>query len=283
MPRSRRKALLSVDLPTRVHPHDGDLGGLRPVPRPEDLERQLERAMEALDRCGLRATFFAAGKLVPVLPADLWRRMAARHRVGCLGFEGRAVATASANGFREDVSMGRRALEDVTGAAVVSHRAPDYVGDDCEPWFAEVLVEAGYSLDSSRLVADPPEGFSGIEPLSGSGGDAVEVPLMAVAVGSRRFAVVGGGQFRLLPLASIRLLLDRADALGFQPLVFLHPEDFDTKAAPVEPQGPLAWVARAGEAVRRVGRDTIEDKLSALGYRYAFEPLESVLESVRVR
>jgi hypothetical protein len=278
MARSRSKALLTVDLPTRVHPHDGDLGGLRPVPRPEDLERQIERAMEALERCQLRATFFAAAKLVPVLPADLWRRMAAQHQIGCLGFEGRAVATMSAQSFRDDVSMGRRALEDVTGAMVVAHRAPEFVGEDCPAWFTEVLVESGYLVDSSRLVSNPSEGFTGLEPLSDPPGGAVEVPLMAVAVGSRRFAVVGGSQFRLLPLASIRLLLDRAHTLGFRPMVFLHPEDFDTKAASIEPQGPLAWVARAGEVVRRVGRDTVEDKLVALGYRYRFEPLQSVFE-----
>jgi hypothetical protein len=279
MPRPRRRALLTVDLPTRVHPHDGDLGGLRPVPRPEDLERQVERAMEALERRGLRATFFAAGKLAAVLPADLWRRMAQQHHVGCLGFEGRAPASVSVESFREDVSMGRRALEDVTGARVVAHRAPDFVGDAAPPWFGEVLVEVGYAIDSSRLEADPPEGFTGLECLSGPTGEVVEVPLMAVAVGSRRFAVVGGSQFRLLPLASIRLLLERAETLGFRPMLFLHPEDFDTKAAAVESQGPLAWVARAGEVVRRVGRDTVEEKLEALGYRYAFEPLESVLES----
>jgi peptidoglycan/xylan/chitin deacetylase (PgdA/CDA1 family) len=277
MPRARRQALLTVDLPTRVHPHDGDLGGLRPVPRPEDLERQIELTMQTLERCDVRATFFSPAKLASVLPVRLWQQVAARHRIGSLGFDGRPVATMTAESFREDVGAAKRALEDVTGSSVVSHRAPDFVGDDCEPWFFDALAQAGHRLDSSRLVAQPPEGFTGVEPL-GETGDAFEVPLMAVAVGSRRFAVVGGSQFRLLPLASIRLLLDRADTLGFRPMVFLHPEDFDAKAAPIEPQGPLAWVARAGEIVRRAGRDTVEEKLEALGYRYAFAPLESVLE-----
>jgi hypothetical protein len=252
---------------------------LRPVPRPEDLERQIERALEALERRELRVTFFAAAKLVPVLPADLWRRMAEHHGVGCLGFEGRPVTTMTAEAFRDDVTMGRRALEDVTGSAVVAHRAPDFVGVEDVPWLGEVLVEAGYLVDSSRLISDPDEGFSGTEPLAEASPEGLQVPLMAVAVGSRRFAVVGGSQFRLLPLASIRLLLDRAQTLGFRPMVFLHPEDFDTKAASTEPHGPLAWVARAGEVVRRVGRDTVEDKLDALGYRFEFEPLEAVLGS----
>lgn len=277
MPRSRRKALLTVDLPTRVHPHDTDLGGLRPVPRPEDLERQIERTLETLERCAVQATFFSVAKLVPVLPAVLWRRVAEHHHIGSMGFTGRPVVTMGVDDFREDASAGRRALEDVTGAPVVAHRAPDFVADEIEPWFADALVETGHAIDSSRLVADPPEGFSGLLPLGATEGGALEVPLMAVAVGSRRFAVVGGSQFRLLPLASIRLLLDRAETLGFAPMVFLHPEDFDTTAAPAEPQGPLAWVGRASEAVRRAGRGTVEEKLNALGYRYAFEPLESVL------
>ena len=276
MPRTRRPALLSVDLPTRVHPHDGDLGGLRPVPRPEDLERQIELTLQMLDRCEVRATFFCPAKLAAVLSADTWRSIAAHHRIGSLGSQGRPPSTMSAEEFEQDVGAARRTLEDLVGAPVVSHRAPEFLGDDCEPWFFDALLRTGHRIDSSRLIAQPPEGFTGLEPLGDVEG-AFEVPLMAVAVGSRRFAVVGGSQFRLLPLASIRLLLDRAEALGFRPMIFLHPEDFDTKATPAEPQGPLAWVGRAGELVRRVGRDTVEDKLKALGYRYAFAPVESVL------
>jgi peptidoglycan/xylan/chitin deacetylase (PgdA/CDA1 family) len=271
----RRTAILTVDLEDYRRQELRDHLG-RPQPsNPLEVERQLDMLLELFDSCSAVATFFAVARLVEELPRSVWSRITRKHRLGCHGHEHLRVSEQGRDGFREDVRSAKRMLEDAAGVPVVSYRAPYFSADGCDPWFGETLGETGFTLDSSRRLSSKPAGSSKTLPLEGSGGAVMELPLCSIGVGHKRLTVIGGTYFRLLPLAVIRRLLDRAEALGFVPVVYLHPYDVDPNAPPLE----YPWThvkGRGGDWMRRRGRASAGDKLRALCESYEFQAAESV-------
>jgi peptidoglycan/xylan/chitin deacetylase (PgdA/CDA1 family) len=232
--------------------------------------------LELFASCRATATFFSVGRLVAELPRSVWGRITEHHRLGCHGHEHLRVAEQGRERFRQDVSTAKKTLEDAAAVPVLSYRAPYFSADGCDPWFGEVLGEVGFRLDSSRRYTAAPGGGRGMAPLEGSQGRVTEVPLCSLGVGAKRLTVIGGTYFRWLPLAVIERLLGRADALGFIPVVYLHPYDIDPRAAPLEyPSGYLK--ERGGDWMRRQGRASAGDKLRALAERYAFEAAETLV------
>jgi peptidoglycan/xylan/chitin deacetylase (PgdA/CDA1 family) len=273
----RHKALLTVDLEDyRRQATRDDLGG-DPAPNPTEVESQLDILLTAFEELSARATFFTVGRLTRELGASAWKRIVGHHELGCHGDEHERVWEQGERRFREDLRRAKDSLEQCAGVPVRSYRAPYFSSDGCDPWFGEVLGELGFRVDSSRRLGVPPKGFSGTLDLPGSGGRVKEVPLPSVGFGLKRLTVIGGTYFRLLPLEVCRLLLKRARAEGFIPMVYLHPYDVDATAAPLDyPAGVRHWAGRAGDSLRRFGRATAVAKLRALANEYAFEPLSTL-------
>jgi peptidoglycan/xylan/chitin deacetylase (PgdA/CDA1 family) len=271
----RRRAVLTVDLEDYRRQELRDHLG-RPQPaNPAEVEKQVELLLELFERCGATATFFSVGRLVEELPRGLWSRITAKHRLGCHGHEHVRVAAQGALAFKEDVLTARKALEDVAGVPVVAYRAPYFSADGCDPWFGDVLAETGFRFDSSRRFSTLPSGSDGTVPLEGGGGAVTELPLCSLGIGPKRLTVIGGTYFRLLPLAVTQRLLARAEALGFVPVVYLHPYDVDPDAPPLTyPPGFLKQ--RGGDWMRRQGRASAGDKLRALSRVYEFEAIETL-------
>jgi peptidoglycan/xylan/chitin deacetylase (PgdA/CDA1 family) len=271
----RRTAVLTVDLEDYRRQELRDHLG-RPQPaNPSEVERQVDLLLELFASCDATATFFSVGRLVGELPRSVWGRITGRHRLGCHGHEHLRVSEQGRERFREDVRTAKQTLEDAAGVPVVSYRAPYFSADGCDPWFGEVLAEEGFRLDSSRRYSSPQAG-TGTSLLAGSQGRVTELPLCSLGVGPKRLTVIGGTYFRLLPLGVIERLLGRAEALGFVPVVYLHPYDVDPSAAPLAyPPGYLK--ERGGDWMRRRGRTAAGDKLRALARSYAFRAAETLV------
>lgn len=272
----RPRACLSVDLEDYRRQELSRLLDASFPPNPDEVGRQLDLLLEAFESCGASATFFTVGRLTGELAASAWQRIGPRHRIGCHGHQHVHVYRLGPRAFRDDLTAAKDALEQKLGRPVVSYRAPYFSSDGCDPWFGAELARAGFRFDSSRRLFAQPDGFEGTLPLAGSDGAVLEVPLPSLGFGPKKLAVIGGTYFRLLPLHVIRSLLDRAQRLRFVPTVYLHPYDIDPNAAPLDfPRGHLRH--RAGDRVRRTGRDSVVRKLRALAAIYSFEPLESLL------
>lgn len=274
----RPRALLTVDFEDYRRQLMRDYTG-RSEPYPREVRHQLDLTLELFEEIDASATFFAVGRLTEELDASAWQAIVARHRLGAHGYEHEWTSEQGPDRFAEDLRQAKESLEDASGTAIISYRAPYFGIDGCEPWFGAVLAEAGIRLDSSVRLADTPAGFAGTLPLEGSAGAVVEVPLPSLGRGPKRIAVIGGTYFRVLPLAVIRRLLDRAGATGFIPMIYLHPYDLDPEAPPLDvPPGPGWLDARTGDTLRRYGRAAAVDKLRQLAAVYRFEPLETVVE-----
>lgn len=271
----RRTAIMTVDLEDYRHHEQERMSGVRGDFYADEVAHQTELLLDTFDAHDISATFFTVGELASRLPQTMWRRLGARHRVGCHGHRHRHVHRLGPQAFVDDVVQGRAALQDATGSPVQSYRAPYFSADGCDPWFGEGLANAGFRLDSSRRITFM-KTPGGVAPLAGAGDRVVEVPLMSVGLGSKRLTIIGGTYFRLLPLAAIERLLDRAYAQGFAPMVYLHPYDIDPDADALRFSG-MGLRGRLGDRVRRIGRMSVSDKLAALSRRYQFGPAERLL------
>ena len=247
---------------------------------PREVERQLEDTLSLFDAIDARATFFTVGRLVSELAPSAWRELLDRHRLGCHGFEHYRVWKMGPTHFKQDLLAAKATLEDLAGLPVVSHRSPYFSSDGCDPWFGEVLAEAGISIDSSRRLRTAPAGFAGSHPLQGSGGAVHEVPLASIGFGPKRITVIGGTYMRVLPLPWIVRLLEQARAQGFVPMIYLHPYDLDPTAPPLAYERQLKYLwPRLGDWVRRLGRHTIAQKMHALSQLYDFQPIEALFDA----
>lgn len=279
--RGRARAILSVQLEDEVRLERQRAGTAAPGD-PALVERRLERALESLRTLGVRATFFAEGRLVAELSRSWWPAIvAAEHELGCQGLSRTIVGRLGPEQFADDARRGREALEDAAGAPVLAYRAPEFSADGCDPWFGEGLVAAGYRTDASRRVAALPEdAVAGCYPLEGSGDAIVEVPLPMLPanlpIAGHRVVFLGSAAFRMLPLPTLRVAFELAEQQGFIPQVVLQLGDLD-------PQGPQAysadistWRSRIDQLWRSTGRQGVTNKLQQLTWRWSFDTISSV-------
>src|SRR5437868_12700663 len=81
---------------------------------------------------------------------DVVRRIAdAQHEVASHGYAHRRVPTLTRREFQDEVRRSKQMREDLTGHAVLGYRAPSFSIIPGYEWAFDVLIEEGYSYDSS--------------------------------------------------------------------------------------------------------------------------------------
>lgn len=274
--RGRAPAILSVQLDDELRLDRERQGQVGPGD-PALVERRISLAIEALAQLDVRATFFAEGRLAAEVSRATWRSLVERHELGCQGLSRTPVGRLGPERFADDARRGREALQDAAGISVQAFRAPEYAVEGCDPWFGAGLRDAGYSADSSqRLPILPDNAARGRFELVGSDGRVLETPLASLSLGAQRSLVLGSATFRMLPLPTIRVLLERAEGQGFVPQVVLQLSDFDPDAGANAPESGLR--ARFEHMLRNAGREGVIGKLQQLGFRWSFGPLALALD-----
>jgi polysaccharide deacetylase family protein (PEP-CTERM system associated) len=225
------------------------------------VERNTDRLLALMAGHGARGTFFTLGWVADRFPALVRRIADAGHEVASHGYWHQRIPTITEAAFRDDVRRARAALEDACGQAVTGYRAPSFSLTDDVPWATRVLVEEGYTYDSSRFpIARRGYGAASgrIEPhvIDTASGPLAEYPPAVWMVAGQRVPVAGGGWFRQLPLAVIRRGLAAVLESGMPAVFYIHPWEID----PHQPRLPVGVVTRIRHyrglhhAERRLGR-----------------------------
>lgn len=272
--RGRARAILSIHLEDVVRLEQQRTGGAAPGD-PARVERALDRALASLDALGVRATFFAEGRLVAELSRRWWSRIAVNHELASCGLSRTIVGRLGPEQFAEDARRGREALEDAAGAQVVTYRAPEFSADGCDPWFGQGLAAAGYRRDASRrLSAMPEHAADGRYPLEGADGRVVEIPLPMLPanlpIAGQRVMFLGSAAVRMLPLPTLRVAFELAEQQGFVPQIVLALADLDPKGQDAYIADTGTWRGRIDQLWRNTGRAGVTDKLRQLGWRWSF-------------
>ncbi len=248
------------------------------------LERQLDRLLGLLAGPGVRATFFCLGKSLVDAPQLVRRVAEAGHEIATHGWEHQLISRAGLDAFREDLRRSIGWLTDLTGQEVKGYRAPVFsVTPEQLEGFYDLCFEAGLAYDSSVFPFRGrrygiPDAARGPHVVRRDGDRRlVELPLATVDWLGRRWAVAGGGWWRLLPGWVIRRAVRRVNRDGLPFTTYLHPYEFDDRRlVAAEAAGPSTRATR-WTLQQNLGRATIYGKLASVLSAFRFGAAEDYL------
>ncbi len=231
-----------------------------------------DRILDLLAGTASKATFFVLGWVARQSPALVRRIADAGHEVGCHGDTHRRIFEMTPPEFREEVRRSRDTLREIVGRPVTAFRAPEWSMLRADNPALAVLVEEGFSIDSSLTTAPPvgdPANPARPTLLATSSGPILEVPpLMGTFFGRR--AIWGGGVCsRLTRESRVEAAIERSLADGVPPVLYVHPWEFD----PAHP--PMPGLSTLQRLVHFAGRGRTEERWARWLKRWTFAPISS--------
>jgi len=244
------------------------------------VEGSTEKILAILDEAGVKGTFFVLGWIAEKVPQLVKRIAACGHTVASHGTSHQFVYSQTEAEFREDVKTARKMLQDLSGQAVVSYRAPMFSITKKTPWAHRVLVEEGYLYDSSVFpihhdLYGNPDAPTRIHRIETESGPLLEFPPAIVKLLGQNIPVGGGGYFRLFPFTITRRMLKSINMAGNPFMFYLHPWEVDPDQ-PKVPGAPLKSRFRHYLNLKRTA-----SRLQRLLQTFSFAPMEEVLGQMR--
>ncbi len=204
------------------------------------------RLLDLFAETSTHATFFVLGWVAERYPALVRQIARSGHEIASHGYEHRLVYNMSPKEFRADIARAKRAIEDASGGAVRGFRAPSFSVTRQSLWALDVLIDEGYTYDSSVFpIRRDRYGLPGaprqVHLISRARGSIVEVPPSTVRLAGLTIPVAGGGYFRLYPYDLTRRAIRRLNECeGVPAVVYLHPWELD----PGQPRQSGSWLNR---------------------------------------
>lgn len=248
------------------------------------LERQLDRLLELLARRNCRATFFCLGKSLAPHPHLVRRVAEAGHELATHGWGHRRIGQIGLDAFREDLGRSIGWLTDLIGRPVYGHRAPAFsIPPGQLDKFYDICFDSGLTYDSSVFpfrgrrygIADAPRQPHMVR----QDGDRrlVEMPLATVTWLGRRWAIAGGGWWRLMPGWMIRRAVRRMNHEGIPFTAYVHPYEFDAQKLNAARAAGRSLNATRWTFKQNLGRASLYGKLDGLLAAFRFGAIEDYL------
>lgn len=245
---------------------------------PSRLEDNTRKLLALFEQHDTVATFFVLGWVAERF-GNLVKDIASQgHEVASHGYSHQLVFEQSPSVFRSETLRSKALLEDLIGQEVKGYRAASYSITRQSLWALDILVEAGFSYDSSIFpVYHDRYGMPGAPERvhlarAPGGGEIIEYPLTVARLARWRLPVAGGGYFRLYPYWFTRAMLRKSGRDLSQPFIFyLHPWEID----PQQPRiSDASWLSRFRHYLN-LGR--CEKRLEQLVTDFSFTTAAEVL------
>lgn len=201
------------------------------------VEGNTLRILDMLDEFALKATFFVLGWVAERLPALIKEISRRGHEIACHGYGHQLVYRLSPQEFRQDISRARNILEDICGERVHGYRAPSYSITAKSLWALDILVEEGFTYDSSIFpithdIYGIPGGKRFPHEISTHAGKIREFPIstfpLKVGWWKSQMPICGGGYLRLFPATLVAGAIQAINVREKQPvIVYFHPWELD--------------------------------------------------------
>jgi polysaccharide deacetylase family protein (PEP-CTERM system associated) len=203
--------------------------------------------LDLLAQFDVRGTFFILGWVAAEHPALVRRIAEAGHEIACHSHEHRLVYELSPAQFKADTMAALRAIQDACGVTPTSYRAPSFSITESSLWALEVLVECGFTHDSSVCpIVHDRYGIPGsprhAHTIQTPSGPIVEIPVATVELPGKRVAPIGGGGYlRLFPYRYTAAGIRRVNTVDAAPAcIYVHPWELD----PDQPRLATGSIAR---------------------------------------
>jgi len=213
-----------------------DSSAAPPLSQWESLESRLEKPVHLLldlfERNQVKATWFWLGWFAERHPELVCQCRDAGHEIGCHGYAHILAYQVGRKAFGEDISRGKKILEDISGKKVESFRAAGFSVTKDTDWTFEEIRQAGFLYDSS--VFPTTRGHGGIcsaplspYPIQTQWGTLLEFPQSVVEIFHKRLSLFGGGYLRLFPLFLIRKGIQSLEKHHRPLVIYVHPREVD--------------------------------------------------------
>jgi polysaccharide deacetylase family protein (PEP-CTERM system associated) len=196
------------------------------------VERNTRRLLDLFAARHIQATFFVLGWVAERFPALVRDIASAGHELACHSYWHRLIYQLNPKDFRDDTERAKCIIEQTAGVAIYGYRAPTYSIVSGSLWALEILVELGFTYDSSifpihhdryGIPAAPRAPFR----IQTPAGPLMEFPLTTFRIGGHSLPVGGGGYLRLLPRWYTQFGIRRAQQDGLPIIVYVHPWEID--------------------------------------------------------
>jgi polysaccharide deacetylase family protein (PEP-CTERM system associated) len=212
---------------------------------PTRVESNTRRLLALFSTCNVQATFFIVGWVAEKFPHLVREIAALGHELACHSYWHRLIYQLRPEDFREDTHRAKSIIEQVAGQPIFGYRAPTYSIVDASLWALDILMELGFTYDSSIYpirhdrygMPGAPRAPFRIRTASGS---LIEYPLTTFRLAGHRFPVGGGGYLRLLPTWYTSMGIKRAHNDGLPIITYIHPWEID----PEQPRLPIKFLSR---------------------------------------
>jgi polysaccharide deacetylase family protein (PEP-CTERM system associated) len=240
---------LSVDVEEYFHPTEVQASAdpSQWSTLPPRIDNQIDRILELFESRKTKATFFILGWIAEHHPCVVRAIAAAGHEIGCHSHMHRLVYSLSPQEFRRDTRRAIQAIQDACGVVPRLYRAPSYSIVEKSRWALEILVEEGFTQDSSIYpIAHDRYGMpnSNRHPyvIETPSGPIQEIPIATVKLSNGRIAPIGGGGYlRLTPYRYTSAGIRRLNREEQQPAcIYFHPWEID----PGQPRLANGLIAR---------------------------------------
>lgn len=240
------------------------------------------RILDMLDEYSLRATFFVLGwvaRRCPLLVKEIHRR---GHEIACHGYGHQLIYRHPPQEFRADVSLAKNLLENLCGERVCGYRAPSYSITAKSLWALDILVEEGFTYDSSIFpiahdIYGIPGGKRFPHEISTRAGTIQEFPIstyfLKVGKWHSQWPIAGGGYLRLFPAALVTRAIHLINTRENEPvIVYFHPWEID-------PRQPRIKAGLRSRFRHYLNLERMELKIRHLLENFGFSSVKDVLST----
>ena len=247
---------------------------------PSRVVEQTRWILEILAQHRTTCTFFVLGWVAARHP-DLIREIAeAGHEIGCHSYAHQLVYNQDPDDFRTDLQLAVKTIEDACGITPRVYRAPSYSVTAKSMWALPILVEAGFTHDSSIYPIHHDRygmpGFSRFaQTIHTEAGPICEVPSATARVSKETLAPVGGGGYmRLLPYWYTAAGIRRINQDDKRPAcIYVHPWELD-------PDTPRLAQGRISRLRTYTGLGTMRRKFIRLLREFSFSTVTEVYPNI---
>jgi polysaccharide deacetylase family protein (PEP-CTERM system associated) len=255
---------------------------------PSRVTGNTRRLLDLFEAHRVKATFFVLGWVAERRPDLVGEIAGAGHEVACHGYGHDLVYSLGRRGFEQDLDRSVAAIEAAAGVRPRGYRAPSFSIDHRSLWAFEVLVDRGFTYDSSVYpVRHPRYGIPSFPRVprrvrTAAGEEIREFPMTTLRILGGNIGASGGGYLRLLPLAVVETAFARMNGAGHPAVLYVHPWEVDPEQPRLKPKGlgritHYANLARTegrlGRLLRRFDFGTMEESLAAAS-TLEIEPIE---------
>jgi len=254
-----------------ISPKDWDIWTPRIV---ENTKRMLD-ILNDVPR-PVQATFFVLGWIAERFPQLVPEIALQGHEIASHGYGHQLVYTLTENEFRDDVRKTRKMLQDQSGQSIIGYRAPSFSITRRTPWAHRILVEEGYTYDSSVFpiyhdLHGNPDAPREIHTISTESGAIIEFPPAVITRFGKNIPTGGGGYFRFFPYCVTARWLREINQQGKPFVFYVHPWEID-------PDQPRVSGAPFKSRFRHyVNLKRTADRLQKLFREFSFTTIQGVI------